>query len=329
MEGIFNQQAIQFLQTNADFWRSCQPGELPQETLMLRTVSEPSWIVLTNQRLLHFAVNLRDRTLVREYPRNELLRVRLLEKHEMTRGQKLQRLFNAYGAIVSFEFRDGTSLSGFTVSRQTAQRIAAQLAASPTPEAASNETFIQPSTQAELPKLATPNNKARFQAIASLLIPGLGQWIQRRSGTALIFFVVWLFVLWDAVLIGLTLWKAMSDVSWIENSDHGKLLPAGVWSGGLGNLALARTNMTKPVRIHLSSDMLVCGMIHESGISKPILFVHPICCLWGRYFPPWEASHANARREFWKKLYGSLFDTSSVPDAYETMCQALDKFIAR
>jgi hypothetical protein len=84
--------------------------------------------------------------------------------------------------------------------------------------------------------------------------------------------------------------------------------------------------MTKPVRIHLSSDMLHCGMIRESGVPSTDIVWAPELFSVGPILPPWEAQHAQVRREFWKKLYGSLWDTSDMPDAYDSMCQALDKF---
>ena len=212
-ESIFNQQAILFLQNDARFWRSCLPGELPQETMMLAASNGLHWIVLTDRRLLIYAANLRDRTLVREYPRNEVLRLYLPETHELNRRQKLQHWLNAFGASVRFEFRDGTSLAGFATSVQTAQRFEERLA-SPTPDIVVIEAGApQPAAKVESPTHA-PGSNARLQTIASLLIPGLGQWIQRRSGTALMFFLGWLVIMWDAVLIGLTLWNTRADVSW-------------------------------------------------------------------------------------------------------------------
>jgi hypothetical protein len=213
-EGVFNQHAVQFLQTDANFWRSCQPGELPQETLALMVNFGYRLIVLTNRRLLVFVANLTDRTLAQQYRLEDVLCLRLLEKQEMTWFQKLQKIFNPFGEVIGFEFRDGTSLSGFTISGRTAQRIAERLA-SATSVATINEPFdSQPAAQAESPVPVARSDKALFQTIASFFIPGLGQWIQRRSGTALMFFVVWLIILWGAVLIGLTLWNSMSDVSW-------------------------------------------------------------------------------------------------------------------
>lgn len=213
-ENIFNQQAMLFLQNDTRFWQSCQPGELPQETMTLVASGKSHWIVLTDRRLLLHASNLRDRTLLREYPRSEVLRLSLPGASELGWWQRLQGWLNVFGVHARFEFRDGSTLAGFVTSAQTAQRVAERLA-SPTPDVATFEAgFPQPAAKAAPPSLAASDNKALIQTIASLLIPGLGQWMQRRSGTALLFFVVWLFILWDVVLIGLTLWNARADVSW-------------------------------------------------------------------------------------------------------------------
>lgn len=84
--------------------------------------------------------------------------------------------------------------------------------------------------------------------------------------------------------------------------------------------------MTKPLCIHLSTNMLMCGEIRESGIPETDIVWAPDLLSLGPILPPWEPQHADARRNFWKQFYGSLFDTSVMPDAYESMVKALDKF---
>lgn len=212
-EGILNQQAILSLRINTTFWQARQPDELPQETMSLWMNGGNNWVVLTNRRWLLYAGNLTERTLVNERPRDDLLSARLLESPDMTRWQRLLMFFNVFGVIVRFEFRDGTSYTGFANSAQTAGRISKQLAAMDTTRDDGN-TFVSPPVSPQ--STAVNNDKAISQTVASFLIPGLGQWMQRRSGTALMFFVMWLFILWDAVLIGLTLWNSMSDVSWVR-----------------------------------------------------------------------------------------------------------------
>lgn len=214
IEGIFNQKAIHFLQTDAAFWRLCHPEELPQETLMFINARKgASWLVLTNQRLLVFMVNLRDRTLACEYLRSDILRLRILETQEMTWMHRLQRFLSGIGVMTRIEFKDGTSLTGFTHSAQTARRMAAQMQITPFDTRPMSETnWAQPAHE-KAHTLAPFNNNAIRQTIASFLIPGLGQWVQRRSGTALILFVTWLLALMSVIVVVWTVWNTLAAVS--------------------------------------------------------------------------------------------------------------------
>jgi hypothetical protein len=57
-------------------------------------------------------------------------------------------------------------------------------------------------------------NRAAWQTLASLLIPGLGQWMQRRAGTALLMFLAWAAVLiLAAAPVAWTLWAPRAAVS--------------------------------------------------------------------------------------------------------------------
>lgn len=213
-EAIFNYRAIQFLKTDVTFWRLRQPDELPQETLMLvRAKGGFHWLVLTNRRLLVFVANLRDRTLAHEYPRSAISQLRLLEPHEITWGQKLHRFLSAAGEVIRVEFKDGTSLDGFASSTQTVRRMAAQLQSTSFDTPSIND--MQQSQNARvIPRIAeAQNTEAILQAIASFLIPGLGQWVQNRSSTALLFFIAWLLVSMVVVVVAWTLWKSLAAVS--------------------------------------------------------------------------------------------------------------------
>lgn len=213
-EAIFNLRAVQFLQTDKTFWKLRQPDELPQETLILnRTKGGVNWLVLTNLRLLVFVSNLKDRTLVGEYPLKDILRLHFLEPGEMVWRQKLQRFAMSAGALMRMDFRDGTRLDGFSISVQTARRIAAQLQAASRAEPTIDDMHRMQLDQAR-PRLAAERIRdASRHAIASLLVPGLGQWMQRRTGTAFFFFLAWLCALSIAVPVAWTLWTRLSSVS--------------------------------------------------------------------------------------------------------------------
>lgn len=211
-EAIFNRRAIQFLQTEASFWRLRQPDELPQETLILAPGGWLNWLVLTNQRLLVFAVNLRDRTLTHEYPRSNISGLRILEAREMTWLRKLQMLLSVVGAVIRIEFKNGTSLTGYTISTQTARRMAMQLKTTTLDNPVTSSMTRAQFAQAKTRSITTQNQNAHRQAIASFLIPGLGQWIQRRSGTAFFFFVAWLLVLMSVIPVAWTWWETLAAV---------------------------------------------------------------------------------------------------------------------
>ncbi len=209
IEAVFNANAVQFLKADT-FWRMQQPGELPQETMMLAgTKGGLVWLVLTNQRLLVFASNLRDRTLAHAYLRSEVRNLRIVAPGDMDWRQKLQRFSFVVGGPVCFEFTDGPTLSGFAISTSVALRMSEEVRSSKT---------VSPVAQAPQALSARAKRRpvadmAMRQTVASLLIPGLGQWMQRRSGTALLYFVIWLFVLMLVVTVAWTLWKSLAAVS--------------------------------------------------------------------------------------------------------------------
>jgi hypothetical protein len=116
------------------------------------------------------------------------------------------------GGILRIDFRDGTSLSGYVITAQPARRMAERLNSD-----AQAKFSASPAKQEHLADMGasarTSNEKTVRQTIASLLIPGLGQWMQRRSGTALIFFIIWLLQLTMIVPMLLALWKVTTEVS--------------------------------------------------------------------------------------------------------------------
>jgi hypothetical protein len=202
-EAALNYAAVRFLGMDATFWRLCHPGELPHETFML-SGSGPrfKWLVLTNQRLLVFVGNARERVLEHEYPLGEVLRLSFITRGEMTWKQKLQQSLNGGGTAISIDFSGGTSLGGFVFAVSAARRMATRL-----------QTSTQPHAQTVQRESHAPRNSALRQAIASLLIPGLGQWIQGRTGTALWFFVMWLLALSSVAAIVWTLLLTLAAVS--------------------------------------------------------------------------------------------------------------------
>jgi hypothetical protein len=213
-EALFNYTAVHALETDLGFWGMRKPGELPRETLMLTSgAGTQRWLVLTNQRLLVFVTNFRDRTLAAEYPRRTIARLDLLEPPDMRWWQRMQRA-GGMGAVLRFKFKDGEVLEGSTPAKQTAQRMADLLRATAFDAPTVSQMGRALREQSEVRQGSAQGQPALLQVLGSLLVPGLGQWMQRRNGTALRMFLAWLLVLLvSAVPVVWTLWAPRAAVS--------------------------------------------------------------------------------------------------------------------
>lgn len=213
-EAVFNYQAVKILESEPAYWRLRQPGELPRETLMLSSpLAGLRWVVLTNLRLLVFVSNLKDRTLLTGYPRREIVNLRLLGQKDMTWSQRWQVLSSFGSAILRFEFKDGTTLEGRTMAKLTAQRMAALLRGAAFQAPAISEMDRAQLEQAQPHAAASLDQRAIRQTLASFLLPGFGQRMQGRKGTALHYFFVWLIVLVFLVApVVWTLWAPRAAV---------------------------------------------------------------------------------------------------------------------
>ena len=214
-EGFMNFQAMNFLATDLSFWRLLHADERPRETLMM--MASPGnwrWLVLTDQRLLVFASNLKDRTLLMDYPRRNIVGLRLLASQEMSRWQRVQRFMNSDAAVWRFEFKDGTTLQGTTTATVTTQRMATLLQTSAF-DVPTISQMAQTLREQARPGAAVPGIQIAIrQTLASLLVPGLGQWMQGRSSTALRFFLGWLVMLvFSAIPVIWVLWAPRAAVS--------------------------------------------------------------------------------------------------------------------
>ena len=210
-EGLFNFRAVQFFQSDPTFWKLRNVGELPEEAFLLASGKVGlHLLVLTNQRFLVFAANLRDRTLLKDYARQDIRSVRLLVSHEMSWLQKLHRLVSVGGEFIRIEFMDGTELAGVTLAQHAVRRILQQLQAAEV----ATPVFGEVSSVAQtISSRKVDRETVKYQCIASFLVPGLGQWMQGRSGTALLFFLIWIPLMMSAVVVAWTLWETLAAVS--------------------------------------------------------------------------------------------------------------------
>lgn len=211
LDALLNQPAVAVLASTDTFWSQRDPDEVPRETLILNQLGGGRhWLVLTNQRLLVFVANLRDYRLKAEYPRRDVLLAAALQPGQMTFGQRLQAWLSG-GALLRFELRDGSVLQGSTPAAMTADRVAALLRRAPLgglTSAQLRRAALRP------PGWVEPGTSGLQQALASLLVPGLGQWLQRRSGTAVMMFVPWLvLVVLTAIPLVWALWGPRTAVA--------------------------------------------------------------------------------------------------------------------
>ena len=213
-EAVVNFQAMRLLETNRSFWVKRLVNELPRETLMMVGPQRGLlWLVLTNQRLLVHASNREDHTLVLCHPRRDIAALRLLAPHEMSTWQRVQHVFSLGSATLRFEFSDGSTLQGATASAATARRLVALLQASRAEAPTASQMTQTLRDQALTAPAQPPGGTARWQVLASLLVPGLGQWMQGRSGTALRLFLGWsLLIVFFVVPMVWTLWAPRAAV---------------------------------------------------------------------------------------------------------------------
>lgn len=218
MDALLNQPAVLALARRDAFWTLREPGELPRETLMLGAGrGGRHWLVLTNRRLLVFVSNLADARLVRECARRDVVRAAVVTGKDLRPGQRISGALLG-GCWLRLDFRDGERLEGMTMTRLTAERFARLLGAAAPAFGDDAAVRMAPARTPAASRLAPgrvpDESRAAWQTLASLLVPGLGQWMQRRAGTALLMFLLWAGVVIVAALpVAWTLWAPRAAVS--------------------------------------------------------------------------------------------------------------------
>jgi len=192
-ESLGNHAAVARLRKAPGFWDGLHTTEYVQETLLARQQGsvQQRWLVLTNERLFLHAINLRDHSLIGAFPRAQAVRCRVVPAKQWRLSAKIWPRHELH-----IDFRSGESWrlevsSPVVVARRISDLLS--VARSRVPDAASNTRVSYP-TRAHGPSNPAAYGTAWQQVLASLLIPGLGQWMQRRRGTALVLFSLWLLV---------------------------------------------------------------------------------------------------------------------------------------
>jgi Domain of unknown function (DUF1835) len=81
-------------------------------------------------------------------------------------------------------------------------------------------------------------------------------------------------------------------------------------------------NMTTNI-VHIGNDAITCGVIQQSGVDWEKVIYAPEALSAGPILRFDSPLFLNSRRLFWKKFLGEIFDTSQVPDAYETLLEKI------
>jgi hypothetical protein len=187
-EGALNRKAMVWLHDHSDWDAVKEKGEAVHETLILRGKwfgLRQQWLLVTNQRVLLFAANARERRLDKEWPRSAVVFAGLPEQDPVdgkVPSKLIQWLVPQPNILI--RFRGGETLTGISLSEVTAMRAAQLLMQS------RQAAFpLDPLWGAEIPLLTTHHGKRRwYQVLASFVVPGLGQWLQDRFVTGTVFF---------------------------------------------------------------------------------------------------------------------------------------------
>lgn len=187
-EPMFNALAVRKLEASDALGMDLRDGEHVLETF---TWMRPTlhWAVLTNERLLVYVATLMDHRLQSQHALGDVVAVST-ERGTLTPGQAQASeswLQWRAGGWLELVLRGGEVLSGAVSSATVAGRVVATLLRRPGVLAGGMTTArAQGSAGA-----TTRQPDARTAALASALIPGLGQWMQRRKAAALLMFVPW------------------------------------------------------------------------------------------------------------------------------------------
>ncbi len=199
-EPLGNLRALRLLARPGLFWPHSQAGEMPRETVMLGL----RWVVLTNQRLLVFKANARDARLSLACPRGAIRKAQAVAlRHGPRWYHRLQGWLVPGAAYLRLALADGRTVEGIASCAQTAHRLAALVRNAPAPSA-------PPAPQHTAP---ADRRRALRDTLASLALPGMGQYRQRRRGTALLLFTIWGALLLPSAYVAWAAWWPAKDVS--------------------------------------------------------------------------------------------------------------------
>jgi hypothetical protein len=185
-EPVFNALALRKLRSGDTVMQSLREGERVLETFMLLRAT-PRWAVLTDERLLIFKATLFDERIETDVPLERVVAAST-EPGALTPGHKPAALRRVLApGWIEIGLREGEGIAGAVPSVTLAQRVAERLTHQAARGAGRGPARPDAST-------ARPARQALpwVAALASAIVPGLGQWMQGRGRSALVLFVPWL-----------------------------------------------------------------------------------------------------------------------------------------
>lgn len=203
-EPVLNAQALSRLERGQGLRDALRPDETVLETAMWLCPTL-RWVVLTDLRLLCFVAGLGRPRLEWAHPRAALRDVAWLPRSP----QRWSRWVGAGAGgpgWLQLRLPDGRLVQGRVTAPTVGQRLVAEL----------TDARERPRSAA-LPVVPAPRDGSGpgpwRAAVLSLLLPGLGQWLQRRAGAALLLFLPWaVLVTFVAVPTLVTAWTPRADV---------------------------------------------------------------------------------------------------------------------
>jgi hypothetical protein len=186
-----NAAAVRLLKTQPSQSLGLASGESIRESFIWR-VPLPTWVILTDRRMMMLGVFTRRMT--RSYGFRELSGASINAAYSGDNPSTLSRLQRALSnGWLAIKLTDGNVLKGIMSSSSVAQRVVVRIN-----QAAADAARESPRATPASGPLNGPLPSARKRlrdAAASVLIPGLGQWLQNRFDRGLMYFVVALGVL--------------------------------------------------------------------------------------------------------------------------------------
>ena len=230
-EATLNHRALVWLDRHDDWDRASQPDEVPRETLYLPGW-KPRWLLVTSQRVLLFAASARERRLLREWPRSQVVFAGSPQDAPGARRPASWRRWMLARPNLVIDFEGGERLAVSCASAVAAVRAAGLLTQGrslPARAHARARARKHRRAAATARPARRPVRRRWHEVAASFLVPGLGQWLQDRFVTGTVLFTAaallcimgWGPVLWasSGPKMHVALWdKAFALLAWLALS---------------------------------------------------------------------------------------------------------------